>query len=248
MKTVYFGLLAGALLTASCRKRPDPLPPSAPPQLKLQFENRMDGQPLKLKQNYLNAHGDTFYITSYKYYISNIKLIGENGSIYLEPESYHLIDEKKEESKSITLPDVPIGRWNKIRFLIGVDSARNVSGAQTGALDPLNGMFWTWNTGYIMAALEGSSPQAGIYPNNLGFHLGGFSGPRGVLKWIELPLPSPIQNDSGIINTIVIQSEISEWFKTPNTIDFSDISTVSSPGTAAHMIADNYADMFTIKK
>jgi hypothetical protein len=34
-----------------------------------------------------------------------------------------------------------------IKFLLGVDSLKNVSGIQTGALDPAKGMFWTWNTG-----------------------------------------------------------------------------------------------------
>jgi hypothetical protein len=49
-----------------------------------------------------------------------------------------------------------------IRFLLGVDSARNVSGIQTGALDPARGMFWTWNSGYVMAKIEGSSPSAHV--------------------------------------------------------------------------------------
>jgi hypothetical protein len=61
-----------------------------------------------------------------------------------------------------------------MEFMIGVDSARNNSGAQTGALDPTNGMFWSWSTGYIMAKFEGTSAQSPAAANALKFHIGGF--------------------------------------------------------------------------
>lgn len=241
-----------AILTiaiTACRKKPDPVTiTSLGPELSLKFVNTIDDQPLTLKQNYLNANGDTFYITSYKYYISNIRLTDENGREYVENESYYLIDEKKSESKNILLADIPNGNWKTIKFLIGVDSIRNVAGSQTGALDPLNGMFWDWNTGYIMAALEGSSPQAGPFPNNLAFHLGGYYGPKSVLKWIEMPIPGGIVTDSNFKRTIFIQSDVNEWFKTPLIIDFSQMSNVSQPGTGANTLATNYADMFSISK
>ena len=43
---------------------------------------------------------------------------------------------------------------------LGVDSLRNVTGVQTGALDPAMDMYWTWNTGYVMAKLEAAAQQA----------------------------------------------------------------------------------------
>ena len=54
---------------------------------------------------------------------------------------------------------MPAGNYNSLSFLLGVDSMHNVSGAQTGALDPANDMFWTWNSGYVMAKMEGASPR-----------------------------------------------------------------------------------------
>ncbi|WP_316930094.1 MbnP family protein, partial [Hymenobacter sp. IS2118] len=47
-------------------------------------------------------------------------------------------------SQLLALKDIPVGDYQSVSFTVGVDSARNVAGAQTGALDPNNGMFWTW--------------------------------------------------------------------------------------------------------
>jgi hypothetical protein len=72
---------------------------------------------------------------------------------------------------------------------LGVDSIRNVSGIQTGALDPLKGMFWTWNSGYVMAKLEGSSESSNSAGNRFTYHIGGFRPGMNVLKTIDLIIP-----------------------------------------------------------
>ena len=53
---------------------------------------------------------------------------------------------------------LPEGDYTELQFLLGVDSLHNVSGAQTDDLDPAKDMFWTWNSGYVMAKMEGNSP------------------------------------------------------------------------------------------
>lgn len=92
-----------------------------------------------------------------------------------ELNSYHLINEEGTASKSFSFFVMPT-QYNSLSFLIGVDSLKNVSGAQTGGLDPLNGMFWTWNTGYIMFKMEGNSPSSSVVNNKIEYHIGGFSG------------------------------------------------------------------------
>ncbi|MBS1774468.1 MAG: hypothetical protein JST82_16545 [Bacteroidetes bacterium] len=250
MKYSIYALLALFLINIGCRKKDDPVtqtPVTTIPQINIIFKNTVDNKPLGLNNTkYQNANGDTFTVSSYQYYISNISLFKDDGSEYKESDSYHLINESSATSKQLTIKNIPTGDYVKIRFLIGVDSLRNVSGAQTGALDPINGMFWTWNTGYIMARMEGSSPQAGIYPNNLGFHIGGFEGPNNVLRWVTLQLPSKAIVTNSNNTSIYINSNLAEWFKTPLTINFSNISSITSSSYGAKMIADNYADMFSI--
>ena len=55
----------------------------------------------------------------------------------------------------LELADIPNGEYTKVNYTIGVDAARNTEGAQDGALDLVNGMFWSWNTGYIFMKMEG---------------------------------------------------------------------------------------------
>ena len=106
----------------------------------------------------------------------------------MEKNSFHLIDESVPESQSFSL-SVPEGNYSSLNFLLGVDSLHNVSGAQTGELDPAKDMFWTWNSGYVMAKLEGNSPSSALVNHKYEFHIGGFSGKYNVLKNIELHFP-----------------------------------------------------------
>jgi hypothetical protein len=64
---------------------------------------------------------------------------------------------------------------NKISLLFGIDSAIQVGGVGTGALDPLRGMYWTWQTGYVQWKIEGAIRVDGL-ESPLELHLGGFDG------------------------------------------------------------------------
>jgi hypothetical protein len=143
---------------------------------------------------------------------------------------------------------VPFGNYKAIEFMIGVDSTRNVSGAQTGALDVSNGMFWDWNSGYIMAKFEGTSPQSSASGNNLKFHIGGFSGVNNSLKTVS---PSFNGDTAKVSSTITpgihLSNNLLEWFQSPTVIDFSTTNVIMMPGAQAKTIADNYADMFTVE-
>ena len=70
-------------------------------------------------------------------------------SVITQKNDYHLVNQAIDSSLSFTI-SLAANKYDSVGFLLGVDSAGNTSGAQTGALDPLNDMFWTWNTGYVM--------------------------------------------------------------------------------------------------
>lgn len=249
---------------AACSKRPNPevknpatndttgtggdtttKPVDSSVSIRFTFRNTVNGEMLVLNTGaYMNENGDSFSVTDYTYYISNIRLFTDDGKEYKEPESYHLLSEKKPASKSFVIADLPEGNYTKITFLIGVDKERNVSGAQTGALDPLNGMFWDWNTGYIMARMEGKSP---VSPSgNIAYHAGGFQGLYSVLQEVSMDLPSVAVAAKGKQPVVYLRSDVAEWFKTPVTIDFATMPLVASIGANAATIAANYADMFSI--
>ncbi|MEP6727577.1 MAG: MbnP family protein, partial [Bacteroidota bacterium] len=96
-------------------------------------------------ETYKNNFDEPFVISKFRYYISAISFTDINNRETILPAAYYLVNEADSLSKIIQLPvAAPI---KSISFIIGVDSIRNISGVQTGSLDPANGMFWTWNSG-----------------------------------------------------------------------------------------------------
>lgn len=222
----------------------------------MKFENYVGAAPLVLQSfgmpsqeyPYVNANGDSFNVSLYKYYISNVRFVKEGGGEYVEAESYHLVNQAEPSSLSFKVNSIPEGKYTAVKFLLGVDSTRNVSGAQTGDLDPLKDMFWTWNSGYIMAKVEGKSPQSTRPDKSIIFHLGGFSGMYSVLKEITLPLPQNLEVRNGGTNSITLKSDLLKWFAAPNVIDFSLVNGIMGQGKDGLSIAENYSNMFSVTK
>ena len=133
-------------------------------------------------------------------------------------------------------------------FTIGVDSARNVSGAQTGALDPALGMFWTWNTGYVMAKLEGTSPASAQPGNRFEYHIGGFKEPDNVIKQVTLlfPFAQNVDLQPGKTTELTIAADVYDWFYNPHDIRFNVVPFIHSPGPLAKQVSENYSKMFTV--
>lgn len=185
-KTLTILLLAASIFSLgslqSCKPEDDPPTPATEADFTLQFNHvfGMSQEVFELNKQLIHPKtGDTMIFTKLKYYISNIQLKKSDGSWWVQPESYHLVDLGAGDNFKLTIKDVPVGTYSAMRFMHGVDSTRNVSGAQEGALSISNNMFWGWNSGYIMLKAEGNSPQA--TNGNFAYHLGGFSGDFNVI-------------------------------------------------------------------
>ena len=245
MKKIFL-LASLVVLTASCRKKDDPV--TTPGKVTISIQNVAGAQPLVLNTNwYVNANGDSMMISEYKYYLSNVVFEAATTN-FKEPESYHLIDERESGSRTFTITNVPDGTYSKLHFMIGVDEQRNTSGAQTGALDPAHGMFWDWNTGYIMSKMEGTSPQASTFQNKFSYHIAGFQGDNSVVRDVTLVFSTPIKIKAGSAPKIYLKADMLEWFKTPHTISLNALPVVGSEGLDAVEISVNYQDMFTIDR
>lgn len=191
---------------------------------------------------YKNALGQLYGITKFKYYIGDIRMKRANGSTVALGHTYFLVDEEEETSKKISL-DLPAGDYTGIDFIIGVDSIHNCSGAQSGALDPINGMFWTWNTGYIFLKLEGKSSHSTAPGHIFEYHIGGYNGASNSIRRVTLDFKDPILVSGE--KELRIKVDAAEILKTPTAIDFSKMPSVTEPFNAA-VIANNYIDMFSI--
>lgn len=249
MKTKLIIVLA-ALAFVACKKEPqdpEPTPTTNLGSLKIEFEAKVGDSAFVLNtKNYTNTNGDTFNISTFKYYVSNVVLTKTDNSTFSVPNSYYLIDHGSGASFSLAISNIPVADYKAITFLIGVDSTRNVSGAQSGDLDPGKGMFWSWSSGYIMAKLEGNSPQSTASNKKLLFHVGGFSGINSVIKTVSPTFGSSTANvKSDKTPEIHIIANVQEWFKS-SVVNFATLHTVHMPGTSAKTIAENYKNMFKV--
>ena len=178
---------------------------------------------------------DTLIFTNFKFYISNLQYFKNDSLVYTSNKIAHLIDVSVE--KSLHINENKIFDFDKIKFNIGIDSLTNVSGVFDGDLDPVNGMYWTWQSGYINFKLEGTATHCPSRNNKFYWHIGGYLEPFYAMREIALDCNSNKPNE------IVIQ--LDELFKK---IDVSKIYNVMSPNEKAIHIADVLPKIFKVAK
>jgi hypothetical protein len=213
---------------------------------KIVFEHYVEAEILKLDSGvYRNALGQNFKVSNFKYYVSDVQLLKKNGLSEKPEKRTFLINEEREESKHVSLANVKEDVYTGIRFLLGVDSLHNCSGAQSGDLDPMNGMFWAWNTGYIFLKLEGTSGSSTAPGKIFEYHIGGYKQPVNCIKEVVITFENPLLIKKDHTTEIKIKADVAEILKGPAKLDFSVLPVVTDQKNS-RVIADNYADMFTV--
>jgi hypothetical protein len=262
VKRVFFLSLCFSVLMISCKKdvaiepvappgtagQPVTPGPDAAHVLTFSFSALANNTPFVPNTAwYTNTSQDHFTVTKFNYYLSNVKLRREDGFVYAEPESYHLI--RHVESKTVfSLTGLPEGNYDHIEFLIGVDSLRNISGAQTGDLSADSLMFWDWEQGYIFFKLEGNYISAKVPKDGeYAIHIGGFAGPYKCLQQCSFNLSTPITVKKNARSVVSYNVLIDEIFESPVTIGFDSYFSSVSDATF-RSVSQNYKDMFVVAK
>jgi MbnP len=219
-----------------------------PAIIEIIFTNNVKNNKLVLNDStYINPFGESYVVTKLRYYITNIFVVGIEETYHIR-NSYYLVDESKPESMAINLT-VPSGKYKALGFLLGVDSLHNVSGAQSGVLDPINDMFWTWNSGYVMEKMEGNSPSSREVNQKFEYHIGGYTGPDKVLQTVQLAFPdAPLDFKAGKKYTVYIDSNINSVWESPNPVKISENPVITTPGKMAKEMSENFAGMFHVKE
>ncbi|MFT3705633.1 MAG: hypothetical protein QM802_24900 [Agriterribacter sp.] len=216
-------------------------------QASLTFRHYVGNNVLEVGKTYTNVLGEDFSISKFRYYVSNIGFADSlNKTIYLKKNACFLINETDAGSKSFELA-IPAGTYNKLSFLIGIDSIRNVSGAQQGALDPLNDMFWTWRSGYVMAKMEGEANVSSLPHHIFEYHIGGFKGKYNVLQQVELALPATVVVLPGKSLQINIAVDLNAWFGGTHSLSIAQYPACTSEGVLAQQFSENYRTMFSVQ-
>jgi len=202
-----------------------------------------NGQPLILgSQFYVDEHGDTLYIDALRFYLTNISFTGYDNA--LNTNSF-LYDAADSDTHSFVIKKIPGGNYSILQFTVGVDSIANTSGANDGDLDPVHGMYWAWNSGYIMARLEGRASVCRTLHHAFEFHIGGYKHPFNTARVVALRLPPTFAIGKRGIPVISLKVDVSAFF-TQN-LDLAKVNNIVTPGREASSMADKYAKMFSIE-
>ncbi len=155
--------------------------------VQLSFLPMINGSPISLNQHYFSTElNDSISISKLKFYISNIVLLNNDKVIYKNSGGVYLLN--AEDSLNLQF-DIPQNiSFNRIQFGLGIDSITNTSGALDGALDPLMGMYWTWQSGYINFKMEGFIGDISKEENKFEYHLGGYSDKNNAYQLVEIPV------------------------------------------------------------
>ncbi len=249
MKTqnIFYLILLITLASGACKKKD-----TNRPTVMVEFDNVAGNADLAFNTNYVNSSGETFKVSKFTYYISNVSLTKTDGKVFTvaQDDSYFLIKEDVATSQKVELKNVPEGDYKSISFIVGVDSVRNCSpiDKRTGALDIANGMYWIWNTGYIFSKLEGSSAVA--TNNIIEFHLGGFGGystrTANNIRKVTVPFTGLAQVRNGAKTDLGLTVDALKVFGTnvngmDNRISIATSSVIASAAASmASTLAGNY--------
>jgi len=99
--------------------------------------------------------------------------------------------------QSLTLfTDFPIKEYETMSFQFGMDSSYHVSESVEGDLDPLKGMYWAWNSGYIQFKCTGKSTRIPLEDQTFEFHLGGYRKPNET----KVPMTIEMKGDTLVLD------------------------------------------------
>lgn len=181
------------------------------------------------KRYYFNDNWIEF--SELKVYLSNYSLSIGNNIIVLN--SVDLIDNENANSQVI-LDSIKLNPFNTLSFNFGLDSLINTSGILDGDLDPINGMYWAWNSGYIHLKMVGKSSLVPSTKNEFEFHLGGYRKPNETNFKVSIP-----------INGNNLKLNLKTLFL--NHIDFNKGTYIMIPGEPAKAIMTAAANLFSIE-
>ena len=169
----------------------------------------------------VGTDGTSIAFSQIKFYISDLSGYKQGVKTYVAPKRYHLVDFVA--SNSLYL-EFDCDACDTIGFNIGVDRATNLEGVKADDLDPLKGMYWTWNTGYINIKIEALLYDSTGKVKSLKYHIGGFESPFDTTQHVS--------TDHSLESSIDIH--LDQFFQL---IDVSSMPMVLSPGDSAFALA-----------
>ncbi len=167
-----FLLLAVVACTSCKEKNPEQIVEEVdqPTKVVFHFNPMWENQDFAMESIYPDNFGNRVRVDKFMHYLSFLTLVNEAGDDVVLKDFY-LMDFLNDNSFEF---EVPPGNYKKVKFGIGVPETYNKDQdpSQYPNSHPLSvagsqGMFWTWNTGYIFLKFEGKVDTTGVEGNEL---------------------------------------------------------------------------------
>jgi hypothetical protein len=185
---------------------------------------------------FIGNTSDSLRISSLRIYLHTIQLESEGRVVWSSGKEHCLVDVFEKDQAEIAMPKSELSKCDYISFVIGVDSTLQTTGAHSGALDPIHGMYWTWQSGYIGWKFEGEELSAG-QSTAIQWHVGGFRAPYQTQRTVRLKIG---EVGDSIQCSIQIDRLLHDWRSIVP-------AEVMSPNYYARLLADRFQTCFQIK-
>ena len=144
-------------------------------------------KPLELQHVYLTQNNDSISFSTLKIYFSDFHFKDKISGGITSIDTLIFYDLADSSTHSF-FNDLNLSNYESVAFTLGLDSSKNVSGELENAYDPLLGMYWAWNTGYINLKIMGESSAVPTNSHEFEFHLGGYRSPFATAQTIQVDL------------------------------------------------------------
>ena len=185
---------------------------------------------LELQHVYLTQNNDSISFSTLKIYFSDFRFKDKISGRITSIDTLIFYDLSDSSSHSF-FNDLNLSNYESVAFTLGLDSSKNVSGELENAYDPLLGMYWAWNTGYINLKIMGESSAVPTNSHEFEFHLGGYRSPFATAQTIQIDL-----------NDQYIYFDLEKLFS--ESINLSKNHHIMLPGKEAFLISQGLSDCF----
>ena len=188
------------------------------------LEATLGNEPVQCGKWVVNKQNDSLQVNRCAMYLSNLQFF-ENGKPLTAPEKPILINFCKGAFEFKQVPQ----NADSVSFSVGIDSLIQTAGAMGGDLDPVNGMYWTWQSGYIHVKVEARTSLLANELNSIVCHLGGYSAPFNTNRKKGFKLNEKMQYRLNLDQFLAEES-------------FSKVRKIMSPSLLATKLSDAFID------
>lgn len=240
-RALLLSLMVLSVIQPGCSRDDDddnnvPAPKDESFNVRLHFE--VDGQPLVFNQEiYTTDAGYTYAVDRMQFYVSAFEFEKSDGS-KVESDEVVYVDIKENKGVTFKLSKIPQGNYTRVSFLVGLDSAHNITDALPNTIDNVN-MAWPemMGGGYHHMKFEGNYTDNGT--------LYGFAMHIGRNEYVVPVGVEKTMNITNATDTLRLTMNLNEWFRNPHIYDFNTDGNYSMGNAAAMLkLSENGRDVF----